>query len=59
MEYVVLNPVFNQWKKPPVVYEYVRVEDTGLNYFKKKETYELRVYGCTQDIYLKKFISLF
>ena len=60
MEYIVLNPVFSMFKKPPVWYEYVRVDDkkSGAIYFKKKDAYELRVYGCTHSNYIKKYISL-
>jgi hypothetical protein len=58
LPYVVLNPVFNQWKTPPVWYEYERVNENGTIYFKRKETYELKVYCCTSSDYIKKYISL-
>jgi len=48
------------FKKPPVWYEYERVEDkeSGAIFFKRKETYELKVYGCLHSEYIKKYISL-
>ena len=56
--YLVLNPVFSMFKTPPVWYEYERVVEDGFVKFKSKPTYELKVYGCLQDEYLKKVISL-
>lgn len=60
MEYVLLNPLFSMFEKPPVWYQHVRVEDekSGAIYFKTKETYEFRVYGCLDDEYIKQYISL-
>jgi len=58
MEYVVLNPLFSMFKKPPVWYEYERVNENGIIYFKRKEIYDLKVYGCTSSDYIKKYISL-
>ena len=57
-DYVVLNPVFNMWPKPPVWYQYERVEQDGHIHFKAKPTYELKVYGCLHDEYIKKYITL-
>ena len=46
-DYVVLNPVFSMFKKPPVWYEYVRVEggESGAIRWCFEENYELKVYG--------------
>ncbi len=59
-EYVVLNPVFSMFKKPPVWYEYERVEEkeSGAIMWRPKETYELKAYGCLHSEYIKKYISL-
>ena len=59
-DYVVLNPVFSMFKKPPAWYDYVRVEEkeSGAIRWCFKETYELKVYGCLHDEYIKKYISL-
>ena len=52
--YMVLNPVFNQWSKPPVKYTYERVQVGSSFVFRKKERYELRVIG---DFDVKKYIK--
>ena len=54
MDYVVLNPVFNQWEKPPIRYKYKRVGDR----WEVTEVYENRLYGYVPDDLIKLCITL-
>ena len=56
-DYVVLNR-FNMWRHLLVPYERVEEKESGAIRWCFKETYELKVYGCLHDEYIKKYISL-